>query len=100
MPGFEDLKIDGYLREPNFKYVEQQIFKAAEQEALHPTNIPEGELREVKKLDQSGRPIIEFHGRPGVWMSNFMPPTVKRVKNIRTENERGYVPGNMMNNLR
>ena len=33
-------------------------------------------------------------------MSNFMPPTVKRVKNIRTENERGYVPGNMMNNLR
>ena len=64
MPGFEELKIDQYLREPNFKYVEQQIFKAAEQEARSPTNVPDGQLKEVRRLDQSGRPFYEFHGRP------------------------------------
>ena len=53
--GFEDIKIDKYLREPNFKYIEKQIQDAARQEARHPTRIPDGELREVKTPDKSGR---------------------------------------------
>ena len=100
VPGFEDLKIDRYLREPNFKYVEKQIFEAADKEARQPTNIPEGQLREVKKLDESGRPTYEFYGKPSSWMRDFTTGTKKRLVSIRTETQRGYVPGNMMNNLR
>jgi hypothetical protein len=29
VPGFENLKIDEYLREPNFNFIEKQIFEAA-----------------------------------------------------------------------
>ena len=100
VPGFEDLKIDQYLREPNFKYVEQKIFEAAEREARQPTRIPEGELREVKKLDQSGRPFYEFHGRAGAWMSDFSSGAANRkVVGIRTETQKGFI-GAMGNNIR
>lgn len=100
VPGFEDLKIDAYLRDPNFKYVEKQIIEAAKQEARHPTRIPEGQLREVRKLDQSGRPFYEFHGRASSWMSDFgVGAANKRVVGIRTETQKGFI-GNMGNNNR
>ena len=100
VPGFEDLKIDAYLREPNFKYIEQRIFEAAEKEARNPTRIPEGELREVRKLDQSGRPFYEFHGRPSAWMDSFSTGANNRkVAGIRTETQRGFI-GAMGNNIR
>ena len=99
VPGFEDLKIDQYLREPNFNFIEKQIQEAARREARHPTKIPDGELREVTKYDQSGRPFKEFHGRPSSWMNHFTTGIVKRLVGIRTQNERGAVPSNMRNNL-
>lgn len=92
VPGFEDLKIDRYLREPNFKYVEKQIFEAADKEARHPTNIPDGELRQVRKLDESGRPTYEFHGRVSAWMNDFSTGTTKRLAGIRTETQKGWRP--------
>ena len=93
--GFETLKIDNYLREPNFKFIETQVQEAARREASHPTNIPDGELREVKKLDQSGRIFSEFFGKPSSWMAQFTNGTRKRLIGIRTETERGYRPGNL-----
>jgi len=63
-------------------HFEQRYFDSAKAEAQRPTNIPEGELREVRKLDASGRPFIEFYGSPSAWMKNFMPDTIKKVKGI------------------
>jgi hypothetical protein len=84
VPGFKDLKIDQYLREPNFKYIESQIFDAARREARNPTNIPDGELRELKKYDDTGRRFYEFRGRPSTWMDQFINGTKKRLVGIKT----------------
>jgi hypothetical protein len=91
-PGFETLKIDNYLREPNFNYIEKQVQEAARREAQHPTRIPDNELREVKRLDGTGRPFYEFYGRPSTWMSDFTTGAKQRLVGIRTETQRGYVP--------
>lgn len=86
VPEFKDRKIDQYLREPNFKYIEGQIFEAARKEARNPTNIPDGELREVKKLDTSGRPFYEFRGRPSSWMDQFSNGTKRRLVGHQNRN--------------
>jgi hypothetical protein len=91
-PGFEGLKIDNYLREPNFNYIEKQVQEAARREAQHPTRIPDNELREVKRLDGTGRPFYEFYGRPSTWMSDFTTGAKQKLVGIRTETQRGYVP--------
>ena len=33
--------------------------------------IPDGELREIKKFDQAGRPYSEYFGSPSAWMKDF-----------------------------
>jgi hypothetical protein len=91
-PGFENLKIDSYLREPNFNFIEKQISEAAQREAASPTRIPKGELREVRRSDATGRPFYEFFGRPSTWMSEFTIGAKQRLVGIRTETQRGYVP--------
>ena len=78
-----------------FDMIERQTFEAAAREAKNPTLIPDGELREVHRVDQVGRKSIEFFGRPSTWMNDFSVGTKKRVVGIRTETERGYRPGNM-----
>jgi hypothetical protein len=57
-----------------FDVLERQIKSDAQREALHPTQIPDGTLRQVTRYDQSGRPFYEFMGSPRVWMDNFAPP--------------------------
>ena len=83
-PGFETLKIDNYLREPNLNYIEKQVQEAARREAQNPTNIPDGELMEVMKFDTSGRPFYEFRGSPSVWMEQFSSGTKRRLVGIKT----------------
>jgi hypothetical protein len=56
--------------------------------------IPEGELREVKRYDQSGRVSLEFYGKPSVWLNQFSQGK-KRLVGIRTETQRGYFPSNL-----
>ena len=80
-----------------YELIKKQIFDDARKEAKHPTMIPEGQLREVRKLDQSGRPFYEFHGKAGAWMQDFTTGTKKRLVGIRTQTEKGYNPGNMQN---
>jgi hypothetical protein len=57
-----------------FDVLERQIKSDAQREARHPTQIPEGELRQVTRYDQAGRPFYEFLGSPRAWMDNFAPP--------------------------
>jgi hypothetical protein len=83
-PGFGDLKVDDYLRGPNLNYIEKQIQDAARKKALHPTQIPDGELREVTRYDKSGRPFYEFCGRPSSWMNQFTLEAKRRLVGIKT----------------
>jgi hypothetical protein len=71
-------------------HYEQRYIESAAAEAQRPTNIPTGELRQVTKYDQSGRPFLEFYGSPSSWMKQFMPDTIKKLANIKTVTDRGY----------
>lgn len=73
---------------------EPQIISAAMKELSHPTMIAEGELKEIKRTDPSGRPYYEFFGRPSSWMNQFTTGARKRLVGIRTANQRGYIPNN------
>lgn len=65
-----------------FDVLEKQIKSDAQREALHPTQIPEGTLKEVVTHDQAGRPSYTYYGSPRAWMDNFAPPK-KQLVGIR-----------------
>ena len=55
-------------------HYEKQFMESARSEALRPTKVPEGELREVVSHDQSGRPMYSYFGSPRAWMDHFAAP--------------------------
>ena len=57
-----------------FDVLERQIKADAQKEALHPTQIPEGTLKERISYDQAGRPSYTYYGSPRAWMDHFAPP--------------------------
>jgi hypothetical protein len=65
-------------------HYEKRYLESASAEAQRPTNIPEGELREVTRHDQAGRPFYEYHGSPSAWMNDFAHEK-KFVKSIRDD---------------
>jgi hypothetical protein len=77
-PSLKDINVRD-TRGSAFDLVEKQIYDEARREAVRPTTIPDGEMRELKKYDATGRPFLEFHGQP---------------KCVRTETQRGYIPNN------
>jgi hypothetical protein len=76
------------------KHYRQQYFDSARSEAINPTNIPAGELRQVTHRDEAGRPYYTFHGKASTWMKDFAHDK-KKLIGIRTANEQGYRPGNI-----
>jgi hypothetical protein len=84
-PGFKDLKVSDSFGSAR-KLIVSQIYEAAKREATHPSNVPEGELREVTRYDQAGRPFKEFFGAPSAWLNQFKTDA-KRVKKIRNADE-------------
>jgi hypothetical protein len=96
-PGMQDVKVHD-ARGTAFDMIERQTFDAAKREAQRPTQIPEGELREIKRYDQAGRVSLEFYGKSSVWLSQFAPDR-RRLVGIRTETERGYHPSNLSSNI-
>jgi hypothetical protein len=60
-------------------HVAQQYFESAASEAVRPTKIPEGELKQITKYDQAGRPFYEFYGSPRSWLDNFAAPKKQLV---------------------
>jgi hypothetical protein len=77
-----------------FDHIENEIYEGAAREARFPTQIADGELKQVTRMDASGRPYYEFYGSPSAWMREFTRPK-KKLIGIRTETERGFRPGNM-----
>jgi hypothetical protein len=64
-----------------FDVLERQIKADAQREARHPTQIADGELRQITRYDVSGRPYYEFAGSPRAWMNDFAAPK-KFIKSI------------------
>jgi hypothetical protein len=54
-----------------FDLIEKQIYAEARREAVRPTTIPDGEMRELRKFDETGRSFIEWHGSPKAWMDDY-----------------------------
>jgi hypothetical protein len=77
-----------------FDHIENEIYEGAAKEARFPTQIAEGELKQVTRHDASGRPFYEWYGSPMAWMPEFTRPK-KRLVGIRTQTETGFRPGNM-----
>jgi hypothetical protein len=75
-----------------FNLIEKQIYDEARREAVRPTTIPDGEMREMRKFDDTGRPFIEFHGSPKAWLGDFSNGSKRKLVGIRTETQRGYIP--------
>jgi hypothetical protein len=75
-----------------FSLIEKQIYDEARREAVRPTTIPDGEMREMKKYDATGRPFIEWHGSPKAWLGDFANGAKRRLVGIKTETSRGYIP--------
>ena len=42
------------------------------------------ELKVIVTKDGAGRPITTFEGSPRSWMQAFMPPSLRKVRSIRT----------------
>ena len=80
-PSMQEVKVHD-MRGTAFDMIERQTFEAARREADRPTMIPDGELREVKRFDQTGRPFYEFYGKVGAWLNDFHPGR-KRLAGIR-----------------
>ena len=66
----QEVKID-HLYGTALDHYERQYFDSAKAEAQRPTNIPEGELRQVVHHDAAGRPSYTYHGSPRAWMNDF-----------------------------
>jgi hypothetical protein len=92
-PNFKDLNLYDAQRDA-YKILKQQVFNDALQEARHPTNIPEGTLKEVRRKDITGREYSEFYGKPSAWLSMFSAP-LKRLVGIRQSTDHSYHPGNL-----
>jgi hypothetical protein len=75
-----------------FNLIEKQIYDEARREAVRPTTIPDGEMRQLTKYDATGRPFLEFHGSPKAWLGDFSNGAKRRLVGIRTETQRGYIP--------
>jgi hypothetical protein len=75
-------------------HYEKRYLESAAAEAQRPTNIPEGELRQVTSYDAAGRPSYTYFGKCSTWLSDFAAPK-KKLVGIRTHTERGYYPGNI-----
>jgi hypothetical protein len=74
---------------------ERRFQESAAREAVRPSRVPEGQLKQVTRHDPSGRPFYEFWGSPRAWLSDFSTGTRRRLVGIRTVTETGYRPGNL-----
>ena len=53
---------------------EAQIYADAQSAAKNPTDVPMGQLREIRRRDAADRVITEFVGEPNSWMGAFRTP--------------------------
>ena len=92
-PGFENIKVDE-ARGSAFDLIEKQIYEAAHNEAQRPTQIADGELKQITRRDATGRPFYEFFGSPKAWMRDFAGDR-RRLVGIRQASQTGFNPTNL-----
>jgi hypothetical protein len=90
-PSLKDINVRD-TRGTAFDLVEKQIYDEARREAVRPSNIPAGEMREITKYDGTGRPFYEWQGHASAWMGEFSNGAKRRLVGIKTESPRGYIP--------
>ena len=72
------------LRENARKPIREHILRDAAHAADHP-DVPEGELREIRRADSSGRVISTFHGSPSAWLGEFkLEKQIAKIRDPRT----------------
>jgi hypothetical protein len=73
----------GSLREDARTPIRAGILADAAHAADHPV-VPEGELKEIRRADSSGRVISTFHGSPSAWLGQFkLDKQVARIRDPR-----------------
>lgn len=54
-----------------FGIMEEHVYADAMSAAMRPADLPQGELREIKSRDTTGRQISTFAGEPSAWLDQF-----------------------------
>lgn len=76
----KDTNVRAIQDERVFEITERAIYADAEKNARNPLDLKPGELREIKKIDRTGRTISEFIGDPSAWMNPFKSEAQLQVK--------------------
>lgn len=72
-PTWASVNLDAIQDTTALDAIEGQVFADAAAAARSPIDIGPGQLREVRRTDNTGtRVITEFHGDPMAWMSDFI----------------------------
>ncbi|MGO9428634.1 hypothetical protein [Rhodoblastus sp.] len=69
------------LDDASFSIAQDQIYKDAAEYAKCPNDVPRGQIREVKTIDEAGHRISNFYGQES-FIVGMMPPT--RIMKIRS----------------
>jgi len=91
--GQEDGKPEAMAADGAFAVACDDILTAADKEARHPTQIPDGWLTE-RVEQRGGHTYTKFYGRPKAWMGQFMPQG-RVVKNVRQVAPDGRIEGTL-----
>lgn len=67
-PSLKDVNLMKITDKAAYDFMEQTIFADALNAAMKPTDLPEGQLREIREKDVTGRVISRFVGEPRAWM--------------------------------
>ena len=69
-PRWKDVDL-AVLPEAAFAPIEELIYADAMSAGLNPASAPAGQLREIRRTDQTGRVISTFVGAPDAWLGEF-----------------------------
>jgi len=79
-PRFKDIDILSINDAATFDYMEEQVFKDAQEAALHPADLPPATLREIKTRDATGREISTFVGDSAAFIGQFTGPARRMTR--------------------
>jgi len=68
-PKLKDVNLHAIKDSAAFDYMEEQIYSDAMAAAMAPVGLPNGQMREIKQRDTTGRVISSFVGEPRSWLA-------------------------------
>jgi 8-oxo-dGTP pyrophosphatase MutT (NUDIX family) len=87
---YKDVDLTKIADSTLMRVAEDQIFSDAMVAAKHPTDLPNGVLREIPKADATGRVFKTFVGSPSAWTADFRSPTRKAKLKSAAEINRAH----------